>query len=144
VNAWSGLEDRVRSYARANGIGPTELARRLGYEGKSRSWGSRFMSGHKGLPADRLEAVAALMDTTIAGLFLEEAAAVGAGTTPPALPAFGLQMAWEFRRAASLTRRSTMQAQLRDIAWSLEQVSTQGTPGAGAEQAPAKRRRARA
>jgi transcriptional regulator with XRE-family HTH domain len=141
VAAWDELEDRVRAFAKANEIGPHELARRLGYDTKSRSWGSNFLSGRKGLPADRLELVAALMNSTIAALFT-------ADETPNPEPQHGAprslarQMAWEFRRAAKVARRSMAQAQLRDIAWALEQVS-QGTPGNDVDHAPAKRGRGR-
>jgi len=67
------MEARVRAYAKRHGITPTELARRLGYKGKSRSWGSVFLDGpgpgSKRITPKRLDRVAALMGVSVDALF---------------------------------------------------------------------------
>lgn len=137
LTAWNELEERIRGFARANRIGPTDLARRLGYQGASRSWGSMFLAGKKGLPADRLELVAALMETTIPALFTEGEQPADGELSTNRIPNLARLMAWEFRRAAKHARRAGTQAKLHELAWSLER----SFPKDG-EEAPAKRRRA--
>lgn len=137
----------MRTYAKAKNLGPTELARRLGYEGTSRSWGSAFLAGKKGLPADRLERVAALMGVAVPDLFAatdEEAPRPPAAVITSPIPNLARVLAWEFRRAAKVARRAGLGAQLIDIAWSLERsgggTTTTPAPSPAAEQ-PRRRRR---
>lgn len=135
------MEDRVRAFVRAGRINKAELSRRLGYG--DRSWGKYFMDGKKSLSVDRLEAVASMMNTTVSGLFTDVGTQPDGAAPPPLTPTqnLGRLMAWEFRRAAKLANRAATQAQLRDIAWSLEQTSAVTN---GDEERPVKRRRARA
>lgn len=99
MTAWERLERRVREYARRNNIAPTELARRLGYVGSSRSWASEFLAGNRGLPLERLDLVARLCGTTVAELFSD---------APPVLSAEAVDIALAFdssdERARELVR----------------------------------------
>lgn len=68
--AYEVLRQRVLAFVRDNEIGPVELARRLGYTGKSRSWGTLFIQGKKRIPIDRLDRAAEMLGIGVPELFV--------------------------------------------------------------------------
>jgi transcriptional regulator with XRE-family HTH domain len=72
LTAYEILRARVLAFVAKNRVGPVEFARRMGYVGKSRNWGTQFIQGKRRIPMDRLDRAAEMLGVSVADLFKRE------------------------------------------------------------------------